>query len=702
MPATVLRTLNETGDIAPDLFPPPWSLHLGIPDTLGTPEVRILANGFELHYPEMAPPARVRCLMTADGCWTGEATLELHPTLFSPEMEVIEQENGVAIVTNGRASALSVDRDGSRTRFCLCVDGTQIEAAMEEARAGLPTDLDGRWDRESALRAQFWSEIAELDCDVEILRTALETLVYHLEPAGDGGLRWAAALPALADANLNALYPLIQSWLSIDPGIASRLLQSTLAGIREDGILPARLGPEDTSADAAAWPLLMQTCLLCQEAMPESDLVTRSLPQLEKYLVATLERVDPNHRGLPAWLSATESFIPDAHDDQVASTALSAMLLQEIDAFFILTESLPEDCKSLPILESARDRLIGNLSTDLYDQENGICLDRYIDGDPIARVTLSGLLPLGVKRLPPLLRAELLRKVSDPAYFGAEAGLALWQAWATDDEPPPAPSAYQLFVLNALESGGDATTELEELYAEGIARWFKARDALPLDLRTGAIEAADPAAPMWYESALMAACLTLRTVPAVNRQQAEAQMPAYLMALDRHRYTLLLVLIVAIAGSVTLSMLGSRRRPIEVVSEREGPTQLVVSLMAKGEYGTARARLDELKQMDDALPALAFIDGKLLFREGQYPEAVAAFEQCIQDGVAIPRANINLGLSLYHAGRLEDAIAQYELVIEELGAEYPPAQKIAETAIRIIRRHGSAVVPLEPALPPAE
>ena len=694
----VLQTLKQTGDIAPVGFPPPWSLHLGISDALGEPEVRILANGFEVYFPGGSDPACIRCLMTADGLWTGQANIELHPSLFSPEAEAIEQDQLVLMEKDGKITALAIESSPTTTRFCLCADAADSDQAAQKAQAGIPTDLDQRWDRETALRERFWSEFTDANVHAEVLRASLESLVYNLELAGDGGLVSATAGTGYGN---NALYPLIQAWVSIDPGVATRLLETAFKAIREDGTLAAGMHRDGSLSAHTAWPMLIQACRLYQEKVPDSDLITRYYPVLEKYLLATLGHMDPENHGLPSWPSAPESFVPDAFDDNVASASLTSLMLREIHALQALTTTHPANEENHAFVESERDRLLGNLSTLLWDEDLGVCRDRYIGGDAVSRVTLSSLLPLGIKRLPAPIRKALLQKLDAPNYFGGGGGLALWQSWDTDDSPPPAPSAHQLFVLMTLDGEEDAATALEEDCAQAIVRWFDTRAALPIELRTGMVEPNDPTNPLWYESPVMTACLALRVLPATQRRAKESAMPAYLVALDNHRFTILFAFILALVGLVAISILSDRRQPVEA-EESATTIMLVRDLMNDGNYAAARKQIDLLKTGNSATSELTFIDANLLFHQGKYQAAIPLYEKCVAAGIVAPKPQMNLGLALYRAGRLEEAMAQYQNVIEEFGEEKPELKKTAEAAIRIIRVHGSTLFNQDSVAEPAE
>ena len=68
----VLRTLAKPGDLAPDLVPPHWSIHLGLLESLGTPTVRVLANGFELYFGHLTEPVRVVYIFTSPGLLIGQ------------------------------------------------------------------------------------------------------------------------------------------------------------------------------------------------------------------------------------------------------------------------------------------------------------------------------------------------------------------------------------------------------------------------------------------------------------------------------------------------------------------------------------------------------------------------------------------------------------------------------------------------------
>jgi tetratricopeptide (TPR) repeat protein len=596
---------------------------------------------------------------------------------------------------------LAVHHATNQTRFCLCIDGDSAEAASGSANDGIPSDIDTRWDREVTLRRRFWDDIKELDLDVEVMRTALETLVSHLEPTEGNGLCSVIGPSGSATASANALYPLIQSWTAIDSAVATKLLEDALSRLPEDGSMPAAPSANSDSSEPAAWPMLAQTCALYEASIPGSEVVARNLSRLERHLVRTIKHFDPTDRGLPTWSSAAECFIPDTFDEHVASASLAAMLLNEIEAFHTLCATHPDAEHNEAFLENERDRLRANLSTILWNAEIGMCHDRYIDGDPIGRATLSGVLPVGVRDLPELIRRTLLHRVQEPAYFGGGNGLALWQHWETDETAPRAPCAHQLFLLPELAKAQGSVAEVEDQCTEAIVRWFAARGALPIELRNGTIEAEDPATPYWFEYPLLAACLALRTLPATARRQNEAEAPGYLVALDNHRYAILIAVIALVVGVLAVAMLGERRKPRQV-EEEVGTVQLVINLMSQGNYETARARLDDIKNAPNPPDNLPILEGNLLFREGRYADARAFFQQCIDEEIAVQQASMNLALSFYHDRQLREAVAQYQKVIEEFADSDPRLTKLAETAIRIIKTHGDSLLPPESGENPPE
>ena len=138
----VLRTLTKPGDLAPDLVRPPWSFHLGLLKSLGTPTVQFLANGFELYFGRLADPVRAVCMMTPPGHFVGQVNTELRPNLFSPEHAVEEKGREFQLCTDTGIVFLRSEIEHGTTRFCLCTQASTEADARTLASTGLAMNVE--------------------------------------------------------------------------------------------------------------------------------------------------------------------------------------------------------------------------------------------------------------------------------------------------------------------------------------------------------------------------------------------------------------------------------------------------------------------------------------------------------------------------------------------------------------------------------
>lgn len=688
------RTLVSPGDLASVDRVQPWSFHLGLAADSPPPACRFLASGFELRLDRQRI---VRCVMVQPGVLIGHANFEVVPTLFAPEHEVNRAGACDWIALDPLVVLMSRRADGA-TRFCLAAQSGPADSVSRLVRDLLELDAESLFREEATARDSFLRRTDNRSLLAPLLPPALEALVGALRsPTAAIPFRWTAG-EAEGDGvfSINDLFPLVQAWCEVDPGVAQDLVKAALSCLRADGGIPA-VCPADGSAPSphAAWPLLVQCARAAWIAKRDPQFLAFALPRLHLYLSRSIAYFDPDHDGIPCWQSPQEPFILQTYEAGLASADLITFLLCEIFAFLELAEAAEFAFDSQPF-RSQRNRFCATLETLFWDPHNRVFPDRYIGGEAIERITLSAVLPLLWEGLPGRYRENLQQLITRSDHLLWPGGVGAWLRWDTDDAPPPILLPHQFLVLEALRNAG-AEEERQQL-AMGYAKWLRKRfdgtGVLPRWI--GDPPAAEAGADESPQRPVLGAALVLVAAGVGDEQVATSDVSRPLRWLDRHRQAVIGAVVGALAAGVfgiAVAYFFKKSMPITYAEPIAG---LARQHYVEGDYDTAVSIYEDLIEGTSGALAIEFQFANACLNKGEYAEAEKRYLHLLKQSPREPAVMMNLGLVLFKEGRLQEAGRCYITVIREFGSVRPDLAQRANVALQIISerlQHSAAVAP---------
>jgi hypothetical protein len=687
--AVVFRTLPSTGDLVPDDTPPPWSFHLGLTENFGSAVASVISSGFRLQFPSIAKEASVSCMILQQGVLVGHSNFGLSPTIFSPEFEVAEEDGCQWAVIGDKTVLLYVRHEPEQTMFCLVVCRGGRDEAYARAEGAIALDPVAYGNQCFARRAPIYAGLENIH-DNSLLVRGVEEMVFHLEGShGDGSHWWSAAdLPDRRVIDPNQAVPLALAWKEIDADVAVDIMVSTV-GASEDLYQDRSDAGQRTPC---AWPCLIAAVeIACTGEDTDTSLINQLLPTLHGYLERAIRYFDAEENGMVTWKTAEESLIPDAYDANLGSAGLCAMLLAELDSFSRLTELAGRETSTdMSTLAAAQDRFQKALVITFWDSDRRVFSDRYIGGDPVARLTLSGLMAIWNRSIDPTHREAVMRWIQDPRYFEGPDGIPLWQEWENDPVPPPVPPVHQIFVLEALRRHDlqETVTVFESRIVGAMLRHTSLSHLLPVDLHTGEPADLQISEPHWYDRPVMAGCLLVLTAPNVYRRQASEISPL-MRTLDKNRYlvvgsVLAAFGIVIVALSMVLTSIGQRE------GREASPTELIRYLIVQNKFDEALAHLEKhAEQNPDS--SFEFLRANILFRKGRYPEAEPIYRSLIQSGIEAQKSTLNLALSLFWQGNFTESQFTYEAFTDQFEEASPRMQLIAQIAAEYLQQNKTSL-----------
>ena len=690
--ATVFRSLASPGDLSPDLHQAPWSFHLGLSETIGGPRCVLLSNGFRLEFPEIVNQPRITCMVPKHGQLVGAANIVLRPTLFSPQQAVTEGDGTFATQHGNSMAFLLVKASESMTRFALIVTESSEADARKLAEEALNLDQTVLFNEEQARRQALYNENGTCT-EPTLVAHALETLIFHLEaPRGSMRQRWSSARPpALPGMDFNQLVPLVLCWNELDAGVSRELVQCAIDAIGNDGTFSSSAGPEGPEG-GYSWPCLARIAQVVYDNNPDEEWLAELVPALRRYLLWAVDFFDPQQLGLTCWPEPERSFIPDTYDENLASAALTSFLLADLDALFYLLGRLGQVALDTIKLDQTRELFRERMDNALWDMEDLVYRDRYVGGEQISRITLSGIMPLYRADLEEDRKDALLRLVRDPSVFNGNHGAPLWQAWDQDEVSPPVPAVHQIYLLESLRRQGaeQAAIQIEERLDETFRHTFSQQGKLPADLHAadGEVEGVPP----WFDAPVLPACLLLQISPRFFRR-GEDEIAPWMLSLDRYRTATLTTLVAALlilAGLVSwfLGQIDQRTQ----ISGENTRHEVIQRLIVQQKYDEALQLIEEAPTSGDEL-AYGAIRANLLYRKRNYKGAAEIYRKLAAADIDEEQATLNLGLSLFRDGRFEEAETTYSQYLETYSDGNEKLRGIATLAREFIQKNRTTLVP---------
>lgn len=674
------RTLGRPGCLSADREEAAWHLDLQIGQRATS--IRLSPHGLLVtaEGPEV-PPLLSVCVPEA-GLLVGDADPSLRPTLASEALEVVRDGEEEYIQVDDALVALRVIRRAGRLRFTVLLDAARPDDLRAAARRHLDTD-PAAWQAEKLARFDlFWLRHAELETEpAGLLACSIGGLIANLRPAaGSLSFPWSAspveAAPCLA---ARELYPLVCAWADVDPNVPANLVKSMLAHQREDGALPASVRPDGQhDFSHAPLPLVARSALRAWRAAPNRDFFDYALPRLHRYVSWALRHFDPEDLAQPRWQDAEEALVTSAFDADLVSVDLVSMLVSEIDALEDMSRSAAAGGPALDDLAAYRTRLLECLRRSLWDEAAQSFRDRYLQGEPIARIMLSAVLPLLTRHLNRDFAAPLCAHVGAPDKFLTARGLRAWVPWEGDATAPPVLATQQMLVMDGLLLHGDAST------AERVRRALL-ETALDDFAVTQSLDPAADDTDAGPESAAVTCALavTLLAKPSDGLLQAPELSPL-LTWMDRHRVAVLAVVCAAFAlafGSIMISSCSKRALTLQALETTAG---LARRHYTEGHYDEALRLYQDIADSGRTFPGFYVALGNVHFRMGALEEAERSYRREIEKNAQSPQAVMNLALTLHEARRTGEAIACWRQVTNDFAVLSPALAARAATALELV------------------
>ena len=505
-----------------------------------------------------------------------------------------------------------------------------------------------------------------------------------LNTAGDG---------LAPETDLHALFAALRYWIPRDPALADDLIQSAFALQGRDGSLPRRFDRDGRVPDATApWPALLTAA--APRITASARLCESLLTGAESYVLWACAHFDPNRDGRPHWPSAHAAMIPETWEPGLSNVDLTVLLLSEISV-------LRRMCAGGIVLKrprelDEREHILRRALAACAVEGAPPFRDRYADGRPAQRITLSCYFPLWLDDLAPETRERLTSHLEMGPCAHAGGGLLSWEPWPEDPAPPPVSPSLQLFILAAWERADrESARRAAAALRARLERSWTARGCFPADLAAGGPAPECAKGPDLIAAAALAA-------PPMDVSLKRTARGAWM---ERHRRALLGAAVALIVLPVLGTVIYLRQRSMLPGSSMESIIVLGRESLQAGRYAQAESLLrDFIGRVPGTHGVAHLLLGNALFRQGRYADAEAQFRIALQDERSSTHALYNLGLALQRQGRLPEAETCMQTFVESFARDLPQYSDRARLALELIReqRAEREAARLEPApAPPA-
>jgi len=677
------RTLKAPGDIAPTEIPAAWSFHLGLTTAPIPFQCILLADGFQLSFTHNHKAVNISCVCVKKGVLLIEANAPLNPTLFTAEYDVHREDTAEWIELPWGSVVLVHNTSEDMVRYCLVEREQAYTASIRTARTHLDASPAHLLNQKIKMREQILGKHHIPEAHIPLVLHAMESLAGHLRPPlGSFTHRWSNAdMDGHDRMDLNQVYPLVSAWCALDPTLALEIFKTALSCQHPSGFLPSLAMPDGhMDTRHAALPLFAQSALMLKKSLNDQDWIKPLLPKLRDYLSWAITYYDPQGDGNLTWRTSTEALIEETFDPEVLSADLYTLLLCEIEAMAQLDEN--EHNKPLNLL-TAKDMIEQKLKHFFWDKKESCFPDRFRNGDPVERITLSAFVPLLWSELDRQYVNPMIQKLDKVNLLRRKQGIALWAEWEDDPEPAPIPSFHQLLMMHALLKGTNqaAARRLKQDLLKAMTVQYIDQSRMTDNLSDNTPnthEEFSSSSSVPDTSALCINCTCLSSSDASDRRISRP-----LKWLDRHRKSILISVILILTISVTAITLAFVLKKKPPISSIKANAALAEQYYSEHNYAGAIPIYEELLKGGTATTIVRRRLGNAHLHNGNPVEAEKYYRSILAEGDS-PVIIMNLALSLYRQGRAQEAAQQYRQVIEKYANERPDLVEKAQTARHLI------------------
>ena len=572
-------------------------------------------------------------------------------------------EDGAQIDTpRGKFRLEIIEGDAGSLRFHLHEEDADapanrsaIDPRVELERAMAPYDEFAR--RQAGLQPADYARVQEA---VFRLMTGLcsDALGSHL---------WCLVNRAHAgDQSSRAIYPLIRAWSAIRPDVARALLDTLLHEQAADGSIPLHpLQPAIADAVGPFLPYLAHGFRIIARGGVDRAWFEFAMPGIQRHLEYTILHADPDREGLPIWPDPNDAVVPELYEADRVSTDLVSLLIREIDALEFVAGSFAITSVNFTELLTYRDLLKVRLRDFLWSPEHAAFWDRYRDGRPVLRQTISAVAPLLTEGLTPTERTSALTALMSRQQLFSDAGLRSWAPWPDDETEPSIAPLAQLLLLEALDESS--------AHAEAAAlRSALANNADPLD-----------------STERVALCIDTLALPPDTSLKIQALSPM-LLWLDRHRMGVLIAVALGFVLLNVVILFAMTRRSTVMPQTLETNVGLARRYYQEGQYEEAERLTAQIIATPQRHESAYLEMGNILYRQGKWAEAEAAYRAQQGKPHIVAQARHNLAVLLNEQNRQQEAIALWRDIEATFGQSVPAVSQRARTALQLIDPAGQA------------
>lgn len=596
------------------------------------------------------------------GILVGECDAKQRPHLLPIVGSINELPDGEEFETPHHLARLRIIKRGKRVFFILAI--LQDQAADSSCLLAQYESCDPLASLREALSPYqpFAQRQASLQPeDTDRLQTALFSLISGLRSSRDGSRLFGVPDPAAAGRfETRHIYELVKAWCEVRIDVAGALMRTLLDHEQPDGSVPGSLDEHGVPAGGTLYlPILAHCFRLTWRLAADREWFDYAAPRIQRHVEYVIQSLDPERTGLPQWPSADDALAPDLYQDNLVSADLPALLAREISALEDIANSVAVRSLDLADLLQYRDLLLTRMRESLWSPEAGGFSERYTDGRPIIRQTISAVMPLLCRELTPTEISVLTNQLLSRQHLLADNGVQAWVPWADEMQAPPVWPIHQMLLLEALEMRG-ATAEIAAVRAALLAQ-------LPED----------------NDAASIALLIQLLAVPADNQFNNRIISPA-LLWMNQHRRA-----VISTAASFFLLFNASVffyscRKTTLTPQTIETTAGLARRYYQEQNYQGAEELLARIIASGQPYPS-AYVDmGNIQYRLGHWEEAEACYRHPSDVPAIQAQALHNLAVLLKERGRTNEAAAAWKKVRDDFNIVAPGTAARAVTALKLL------------------
>lgn len=608
-----------------------------------------------------AAPAFCAFCPEPDVLW-GESDLDHRPTLEGSRPPRIESELVQSIETDDLAVHLFFRKERGRCRFAVvrcrdqADDGTATwqryadeSPAIALHRALLPYAAFAR--RQATTQQEDFRRLEA--CVARMIRE----LRTGIDPRRLFRVRLEEATPVARNWEI---VELVRAWNEVRPDIARALLRTLIDAQAADGSLPSKFDENGIpSIEPLVRPGVAHAFRITWNTFTDRAWFDEMAPRIQQHVESLVQLLDPEQMGLPLWPHHEQSLIPRLFDRDIVSADLLALLAREITDLEDLAAAVAVRTLDLGTLPAYRDMLLARLREFLWVEETKSFSDRYKDGRPVIRRTISALVPLVCRELTREESQSLLYLLINREHLLSSSGLRSWAEWAGDTTEAPVDPAHQLLMLDTLLERGAS------------AEYAVLRAALLSEL---------PDTRMPASQALLIALLA---IPSHDRLSTHILSPA-LIWLNQRRRAIFAGLIAAFILFNLAVVLYSCRRTTLTPQTVETTVGLARRLYREARYDEAEQLLSVILASASPHPSAWIEMGNVQYRLKRWPEAERWYRAQRGPPALQGQALHNLAVLLLEQNREAEAREIWQQLASDYAVSAPPIAARAQLALKYL------------------